>query len=293
MKTFGPAEVAHDGRNALGEVPIWSAAERAIWWVDIRAPALYRLTKGSPVPDRFALPDLAGAYALRADGKLIVALKGRLCVFDPETGALETLFAIEPNLNDNRPNEGRCDPQGRFWFGTMVDLARYVGGALYRVERGAKPTRVLGEIHIPNSLCWGPDGKVMYFSDSPTGEIRAFDFDAASGNLTNGRVHVALNAAPGMPDGSTIDTDGYLWNARHGAGCIARFDPTGRLDTLVELPVSQVTACTFGGDDLNVLYVTSARQRLSDDELAKAPLSGALFSVQTQFRGLPENLCQE
>jgi len=284
------AERICDVANELGEGPVWSKGEACLWWVDIRAPAVFRYTPSSGALDRFDMPTMTGAVALRAQGGLLLALKGGIHVFDPQSGSLDLLTALESGLPDNRPNEGRCDASGRFWLGTMVDLAPCAGGGLYRIDADGNCIRVLKDIWIPNSIRWSPDARTMYITDTEIGDIWAFEFDADSGAISNRRVFVPAGSAPGAPDGSAMDTDGCLWNVRHGAGCVIRFTPDGKCDRVVNVPVSQVTACTFGGDDLSTLFVTSAWQRMSAAARKSEPDAGAVFAVETGAQGLPENL---
>ncbi len=286
----GPARMVCKVANALGEGPVWSVREACLWWVDIRAPAVFRYVPSSGALDRYAMPALVGAVALRSRGGLLLALKGGIHVFDPGSGTLDRFKELESDLPDNRPNEGRCDSHGRLWLGTMVDRARYAGGRLYRIGATGECDTLLEHVCIPNSMRWSPDGRTMYFSDSKTGEIEAFDFDVDTGTIGNRRIFAAATAAPGMPDGSAVDSDGGLWNVRYGAGCVVRFTPDGRCDRIIKVPVSQVTACTFGSDDLRTLFITSARQRMSAEALNSEPDAGALFAVETDMRGLPENL---
>lgn len=284
------AERVCDVTNELGEGPVWSVREACLWWVDIRGHAVFRYCPSSGTLDRFNMPTLTGAVALRAQGGLLLALKGGIHVFDPQAGSLDLLTALEPELSDNRPNEGRCDASGRFWLGTMVDLAPRAGGGLYRIDAAGNCTRVMKDIWIPNSIRWSPDARTMYFSDTRMGDIWAFDFDADTGAITNRRVFVPAGSAPGAPDGSAVDTDGGLWNVRHGAGCIVRFTPDGKCDRVINVPVSPVTACTFGGDDLSTLFITSAWQHMSAAARKSEPDAGAVFAVETGVQGLPENL---
>lgn len=281
------ASVAVPCRNILGESAVWSVREQALWWVDLRAPALFRLTPSTGAVDEWPMPDFACGVVLAARGVVMVGRRG-LSRFDPADGSLTALVEIEPAALDNRLNEARTDRQGRLWVGSMRDLGAAVTGSLYRVTGDLVVERRLSDIRVPNSLAWSPDGRTMYFADTGDGRIRAYDYDPATGEPGAERVLLAADGAPGRPDGSTVDAEGFLWTTRVGAGVVARIAPDGRVDRLVSLTASQPTSCTLGGTDLKTLYVTTARQRLSDEDLAAQPDAGALFAIRVDIPGAPE-----
>ena len=186
-----------------------------------------------------------------------------------------------------RCNDGKCDRQGRFWVGTMGDMRRTPRGHLYRLDPQAGLRRVLDGLTIPNGLCWSPDGRTMYFTDSPTRLIWAFPYDPATGTPGERRVFAQVDGS-GVADGATVDAEGCLWSARHGGGRVTRYTPDGRIDREIALPVSQPSCCAFGGPDLGTLFVTTARNGLSADDLAKQPLAGAVLALEPGVRGLAE-----
>jgi sugar lactone lactonase YvrE len=167
-----------------------------------------------------------------------------------------------------------------------------VTGSLYRIGRGLQIRRMLGEIRVPNALAWSPDTRVMYFADTADGRLRAYDFVRATGEVGRMRVLVEDGELPGRPDGATVDADGCIWSARYQGGCVARIAPNGVVDRIVALPVTQVTSCAFGDADLRTLYITTARQRLTDAQLRGEPLAGALFALRVDTPGLPEPECR-
>ena len=277
-------------RDVLGEGPFWDAATQALWWVDIVGRRVQRLDESGEVR-AWATPGFPSAAVPCASGGLVVATPDGIHRLDLGSG-LTTPFARPDPNPANRSNECRVDPQGRLWLGTMANnLADDgspvplggVSGGLFRVEPDGRSTAVLGDIGIANTLVWSPDGATLYFADSLKRVIWAFPFEARTGELGERRVFVAPDAAPGEPDGSAMDADGYLWNARWGAGVVARFAPDGRLDRVVELPASQPSCPAFGGEDLRTLYVTSARQGLD----APGEADGALFVLEPGVAGLP------
>lgn len=279
----------HEGRNILGESPIWSAQDEALYWVDIHAPAIHRLHLSSGRVASWALPEAVGSIAWRTQGGLLAATKSGFHFFDPATGRLASIVDPERHRPENRFNDGRCDRAGRFWAGTMMsDGPREPVGALYCLEPCLTVRVLEKDIIIPNSLAWSPDGRVMYFADSPRHRIWAYDFELAHGVISNRRVFVDAKGHPGVPDGSTVDADGCLWNAEHGGGRVCRYTPDGRLDRAIELPVTQATCCAFGGPRLATLFITTAREGLNAGQLAAEPLAGAVFAVDPGVTGLPE-----
>lgn len=279
-------DVVSTETDILGESPVWSVRERALWWVDIRAPALRRLDPVTGAVRSFPLPDLCGGVALSGPGRLVLSMRTGLAAFDPAHGILTPLLELEPPELDNRLNDTKCDRQGRLWVGTMRDYGAARTGSLYRVGADLVPERILSPVTVPNALCWSPDDRTLYFADTPEGTIRAYAFDADSGRI--GAMRLLLEGEAGKPDGATVDAEGCVWNARYGGGAVLRLTPDGRVDRRIEIPASQVTACAFGGPGLRTLFVTTARQRLTPEQLQRQPLAGSLFAVDAGVQGLPE-----
>jgi sugar lactone lactonase YvrE len=280
-------EVVVRGADRLGECPLWDDREGALWWVDSRWPAVKRFDPSGGAVTMLVLPEIVGSIAFRERGGLIAATKHGLHLLDPETGALEARVNPEPERPDNRFNDGRCDRAGRFWAGSMSDVNRDPTGTLYRFDADFSHAKLKHSIIIPNSLAFSPDGATMYFADTNRHTIWAYDYDLSSGTATGERVFV--DTGRGRPDGSCVDAEGCLWNAEYGASRLVRYTPAGKVDRAVELPVANVTCCCFGGGDLGTLYVTSATQRMSPEELAKQPLAGSLFALRPGVTGLPES----
>jgi sugar lactone lactonase YvrE len=279
-------EVAVRGADQLGECPIWDERAGVLWWVDSRGPALKCLDSAGRVTER-RLPEPVGSIAFRERGGMLAALQSGIHFLDPASGHLMPAAQPEKHLPENRFNDGRCDRAGRFWAGTMCDVRRDPVGSLYRLDADLRCTPLRNAVIIPNSLAWSPDGRTMYFADTMRHLIWRYDYDPATGAATGERVFV--DATPGRPDGSCVDADGCLWNAEYGAGRVVRYTPDGKLDRAIALPVTNPTCCCFGGTDLSVLYVTSATQRLTPEDLAKQPLAGSLFALRPGARGLAES----
>jgi len=287
VSTNGSAfEAVTEALDILGESPVWR--DDTLHWVDIRTPALCRLDAVTGKVRRFRLPDLCGGVALTNDPRLVLALRTGLAVFDPATQQVASLLQPEPASLDNRLNESRCDRRGRLWCGSMRDFGAATTGSLYRITSDLRCERVMTDITVPNAFCWSPDDRTMYFADTPDGRLRAYAFDPDEGRLGAMRVLLDAGVVPGRPDGAAVDADGCVWSARYEGGCVARITPAGRVDRVVSIPATRVTACTFGGSDLRTLYVTTARQRLTPEELAAQPLAGAVFALRVSTPGLRE-----
>lgn len=275
--------------SLLGEGAVWCARSCCLWWVDVRAPEVLALEPASGAVRRWPMPDLVAGIALRQEGGFVVALRHALHAFDPEAGLGRELVRIETNLPQNRLNEMRCDRSGVLWCGSMVDYGAAIGGSLYRIGADLKVTPVRTQVCIPNALAFSRNGNRVHFADTDKGHIDCADLSGEVGPSMTWRHFVDAAAAPGRPDGALIDAEDHLWCARVGGGCLARFDPQGRLERLVALPTSKPTSCAFGGDDLRTLYVTTARQGLSTTELAAEPLAGRLLALSPGVAGLPDH----
>lgn len=275
-------------QNVLGECTLWCEREQTLWWVDSRAPALYRHDLSLSETRALALPEVIGSFAFRVWGGMVAALRSGLYFLDPVGGALQRIAAPEAGLPENRFNDGRCDRRGRFFAGTMSDVRRDPSGSLYRLDTDLACTRVFSGIIVPNSIAWSPDDRRMYFADTYRGRIMAYDYDAHSGALSNERLFVDASSHPGKPDGSCVDAEGCLWNAEYGGARVVRYTPDGRIDRVVPVPVSNPTCCCFGGAKLDTLFVSTARQRLSEEQLVKEPLAGSVLAFRPGASGLPE-----
>jgi sugar lactone lactonase YvrE len=276
-------EVVLEANGSLTEGPVWSAAERALYWVDIAGMAVHRLADGEVRTWRVSSE--VGCVVLREDGGAIVALRDGFHSLDLESGSL-TLLANPPrDESRNRFNDGKCDPQGRLWAGTQDDLGE-PSAALYRLDPDGSWALMRDGVICSNGLGWSPDGLTFYYTDSYTYRIDAYDFDPATGELANERVFARDEGGP-VPDGLAVDEEGFVWNAKWDGWKVVRYAPDGTVDREVALPVQRPTSVAFGGQELDVLYTTSARWGIPAADLTAQPLAGAIFAIDAGVRGVP------
>ena len=282
-------ECVVDCKNVLGEGPVWCPDEQALYWVDIKGKLINRLTPASGKVETWPVEEEPGSIALRKDGGMIVAFYGGFRVYDIATGKGETILEIETETQRSRLNDGRCDRQGRFWAGSMDDLMKEPLGGLYRLDTDYSVHKAESDIICSNSIAFSPDGATMYYADLGIDTIWSYDLDTTTGAISNRRVFASTKDMRGSPDGSAVDSDGYLWNAMWDGWCLARWAPDGTLDRTIDLPVQRPTCPMFGGSDLTTIYLTCASIFLSEKELTKQPQAGGVFAINgTGATGLPE-----
>jgi L-arabinonolactonase len=290
------AELRIDCRNALGEMPVWSRQSATLYWIDVIKPGrvFYWETATNRV-DFWEFADLVTGIDLCSGGGLLVRDTTEVFRFDPATGRSHHIFSLPESQTRMRFNDGHCDRNGRLWVGTMENnitedgkplaITQFIGQVFAVTDKAA--TSVDMQLGCPNAICWSPDGATLYVADSCNGWIYACSFDCPRGTISNRRPFCQLSGL-GIPDGAAVDCDGYIWNARWGAGVVARISPDGRLDRVVRIPASQPTACCFGGDALRTLYVTTARFAMPDHALRAEPYAGGVFEIPVDVPGLEQ-----
>jgi sugar lactone lactonase YvrE len=283
------AELALDIKADLGEGPVWDDRTKHLVWVNIMAGQLnfFDPLSGSNRAVEAGTP--VGAAALCESGALLLAVQDGFAILDPASGAI-TPFAGFPDASpDVRMNDGKCDPQGRFWAGTMAFDMHPAGGALYRLDPDSSVATILPAVTISNGIDWSLDGRTMFYVDTPTLRVDCFDFDPASGAISNRRPIVEIGQPGAYPDGLTLDAEGNLWLALWGGWGVRCYSPQGDCIATVDVPASQTSSCAFGGANLDELYITTARTGLSGDDLAKQPHAGSLFRVRPGVKGRAPN----
>lgn len=274
-------------KNELGEGPRWHVQEQALYWVDIERGEIHSLTWRDRTHEIHRLGIPVGCFGFHKDGGLILATADGFGTWSPQAD-LEILLDPRTADGEGRFNDGAVDLGGRFWAGTMTPEG--FGNRLYRLDRDGSVTCMEQEIGISNGIGWSPDGGTFYFTDSPRKIIYAYDFDVNQGLISNRRKWVHTPDEPGVPDGLAVDQQGCIWSARWDGWKIDRYDPGGERIQELKLPCQRPTSCTFGGEDLSTLIITTARVGLNESQLSAQPLAGDLFRFRPGVKGLETNL---
>ena len=286
-------ELLDECNNSLGEGITYSSNDNFLYWLDIgNLSKLHKLDLSLKKKEIFELPEIVTATSVRSSDELILATNNGIKLFNTFNKKFESILNIESQELLTRSNDGASDSLGRFWFGTMQNNFDKNGksipineniGKLYKVDTNKKISIVEEELGIPNTFVWSPDNKNFYFTDTLNGTILSYDFELESGELSNKKNFATFDR--GHPDGSTIDTDGCVWNCRWGGSCIVRFTPSGKVDQIIEMPVQNITNCIFGGSDMKTLFITTA----SNEGKNKNDLDGSLFSINLNYQGIEDN----
>lgn len=281
-------DVVAEEHARLGEGAFWDWGKQVLYWVDIDNGRLHIHEPRTGRNRCLQVGGKIGTVVPIKSGGVLLALTHSLAAFNPETGELRRLASLEADIPENRSNDGKCDPAGRLWVGTMAPDEKPGGASLYRFDADCSLRKVFSGVTISNGIAWSRDATKMYYIDTPTRQVNAFDFTLGTGEIRNRRVCIEIPESRGFPDGMTMDEEGMLWIALFGGHGVSRWDPTsGAMLDYIEVPARNVTSCAFGGADLDELYVTSGRILLSDVELAGQPEAGNLFRVKPGVRGVP------
>jgi len=275
--------------DVVGEGVLWDWRQQALWWTDIQRSRLYRYDWSTRERTLLPAPERIGSFGLVAgSNELITAFASGIAMYEPTATRVTWLARPELERPRIRFNDGRVDRRGRFWTGTMQDHGpREPVGKLYSYDAAHGLRCHVTDVLISNGLCMSPDGSTLYFADSPTGAINAYDLREPGGTLGTPRPF-ARTEPPAVPDGGTVDAEGFVWNAQWGGSSVVRYAPDGREDLRVSVPASQLTCVCFGGPGLDLMFVTSAREHLDASALQREPHAGNVFIYQTPFKGLPE-----
>ena len=288
------AELILDCKNQHGEGVFWNPADGLLWWTDIEGKALWSLDPVSSINERHPMKDRVCCFAPRLSGGFIVAFADHVSLMDPPTGKETKVCDFEPENPHTRLNDGRVDRQGRFVLGGMNEGTGEANSSVISIDANLKVSTLIEGVACANSICFSPDGETMFFTDTPTNDIVAYDYDTARGGISNRRVHASFTAEPGLPDGSCVDAEGGVWNAEWEGRRVVRIAPDGQFDSqmdqVIDIPVWKPTCCTFGGPDLDTLFITTSRLMSDEDMLLKEPLSGGIFAVKPGTRGVIDTL---
>jgi L-arabinonolactonase len=273
--------------NTLGEGVLWDPVSERIWWTDIQERRLFRHDPQTRVLESFDLPERLGSFGfVEGCDKIVAAFESGFAFYHAESGQLDWVVRPEHDGGNIRFNDGRVDRQGRFWAGSMVEGEGEPKGKLYCLEGGKSQVFLTG-IAISNSIAFSPDGRHLYFADTPHRTILRYDIEPATGAIGNARVF-ARTPQGAFPDGSNVDAQGHLWNAHWGAGRVVRYAPDGSISGGIDIPTTQPTCIAFGGKNLDLLFVSSARQGMSQATLARQPQAGDVFVYKLDVKGLAD-----
>ena len=274
----------------LGEGPVWDDVLGKLYWIDIKKQQVYRYDPGTRKIESWQLDQMVGCIIPTSNESIICALQDRLLELNTITGETKNFAPIEKDLPDNRSNDGKADAAGRLWIGTLNIPGENGKAGLYRVDNNGTVLKQLDKLGMSNGLGWSPDNTKMYLIDTPERHVMQFDFSLPDGTLTNKKIVLKFNEIDGSPDGMCVDAEGMLWIAFYGGKRVGCYNPAnGQLIVEVEVPAENVTCCTFGGADLDTLYITTASQGVNEEGFKKYPDTGSLFSVKTDVKGMKAN----
>jgi sugar lactone lactonase YvrE len=273
----------------LGEGPVWDARRNSICWVDILNGEIHEVSTENKTHKIIAVHQKIGAINICSDGNFLAALQNGLAFIHRENGKIKMIANPEEHLSNNRFNDGKCDPAGRFWVGSMSLIEEEGAGSVYVLEKDLSITKKIENTTIANGMAWSVNHKNFYFIDTPTYNVFAYDYDKDSGSIKNKRTIIKIAKEDGFPDGMTIDSQGMLWIAHWDGWQVTRWNPdTEEKIFAIKLPAAKITSCCFGGKNLEDLYITSAKTGLTENELIEQPLAGNLFVVKDcGFKGIP------
>ncbi|MDZ7613707.1 MAG: SMP-30/gluconolactonase/LRE family protein [Flavobacteriaceae bacterium] len=275
----------------LGEGAFWNHETGILYWVDIEGKQLHLFDPEKKTDRSFPTPSRIGTVVPQNRDTAVVALEDGIYKLNTNNGTLALLSDVEAKVTANRFNDGKCDPNGNLWVGSMDMEQKKPGAKLYKVEASGRTTIMLDNVTISNGIVWTKDKKTMYYIDTPTRKIRAFDFNPENSTISNERVAVQVSESLGYPDGMAIDENDNLWVGMWNGNSVLCFDPkTGTVIDKIDVPAHNVTSCAFGGKDLNLLYITTASVDMTDDEKKQFPLAGSLFVAEPGVKGVKSTL---
>jgi xylono-1,5-lactonase len=280
------AHLAWEVGAQLGEGPVWVESDRALWFTDIKRQQIHRFDPESGEGRSWEAPEQVGFVVPAKSGGFIAGLQSGLHRFDPKKGKFKLLAEVEPSNPSNRLNDATVDPQGRLWFGTMDDSERQKSGAYYCFHRGKLTRTNLTGIAITNGPAISPDGRILYWVDTLGGTVSSCEI-LGDGLLGPSQLMLRIKPEEGHPDGPAVDSEGGIWISLYSGSEVRRYSPAGELLERVRFPVTNITKIAFGGSDHKTAFATTARHLLSEEQLARQPLAGALFAFPTSVAGIP------
>ena len=285
--------VAYKTDAALGEGAIWNHETNELYWIDIEGKSLNMLNPKTKLNRSFSTASQIGTVVPKSKDEALIALVDGIYTMNLQTGQTTVFADMSESLIGCRLNDGKCDPAGRFWVGSMNWQQEKGKATLFMIKNDHSVTTKIDSVTISNGIVWTKDKKTMYYIDTPTSQIKAYDYNNATGNISNERVAVQVDSALGFPDGMTIDSEDMVWVGMWNGDAVIRFNPkTGKLLQKIEVPAHNITSCAFGGENLETLYITTAKLDMTPEELEKYPLAGSVFKVNTGIKGVQSNFFQ-
>lgn len=280
------AILAYQDTALLGEGAIWNQKSQELYWIDIEGKNLHVFNPKTKKNSTYKTPSRIGTVVPIDNSNTLIALEDGIYTLNRKNKEISLLVDMKNMLVGSRLNDGKCDALGRFWVGSMHLQQQKNAANLFCIDSSYSVKKKLDSITISNGVVWSKDHKTMYYIDTPTLEIKAFDYQLKTGEISNERIVISIDKSLGYPDGMTIDEEDMLWVGMWNGNAVIRFDPkTGKVDRKVEVPAHNITSCAFGGKDLDTLYITSARVDMTEDELKQYPLSGSIFKYVPGIRG--------
>lgn len=281
------AQLEFKFESQLGEGAVWNYKTQELYWVDIEGKALHIYNPKTKVNKTFPTPSRIGTVVPYTLTEAVVALEDGIYKLHLETGELSLVSDVEAQQTENRFNDGKCDPLGNLWVGSMHLEQTKPHASLYKIDEKGVAAKMVDSVTISNGIVWTSDAKTMYYIDTPTSKIMGYDFDINTGTISNERVAVEVSLEDGFPDGMTIDSEDMLWVGLWNGNAVARYNPnTGELIRKIEVPAHNVTSCAFGGENLDILFITTASVDMTPEEQKALPLSGSVFKVIPGVKGV-------
>lgn len=284
------AELLYQVPAQLGEGALWDAKNNRLFWVDIEGKELHIFDPRTKRDQLISMPSRIGTVVPVSDNEVLAALQDGIYSVNLNNKKLELFSTVESTMTENRFNDGKCDPSGNLWVGSMHLNQEQGKAKLYKIDGRGNATAMIDQVTISNGIVWTGDKKTMYYIDTPTKQIKAYDFDMNTQTISNERVAVEVPDILGFPDGMTIDENDHLWVGMWNGNAVLCFDPkSGTLIDQIEVPAHNVTSCAFGGENLDILYITTASLDMTDQEKKEFPLAGSLFMVKPGVKGVKSN----
>ncbi|MBX2827353.1 MAG: SMP-30/gluconolactonase/LRE family protein [Flavobacteriaceae bacterium] len=287
MQSTPVAQLEFEIKAELGEGAFWNYQTQKFYWIDILKKNLHIYNPGTNENQTLPVPSPIGTVVPKNDSLAVIALEDGIYTINTSTGSISVLSDVEKELTVNRFNDGKCDPNGNLWVGSMNYPQDEATGSVYKINEEGKTEKMIDSVTISNGIVWTQDHKTLYYIDTPTGTIRAYDYDETDATISNERIAVEVNPKDGFPDGMTIDSEDMLWVGMWNGNAVARYNPiSGTLISKIEVPAHNVTSCAFGGPNLDLLYITTASVDMTDTEKEKYPKAGSIFVAKPGVSGV-------